>query len=146
MTCNRVFSAQAEVFPTAHGVGTGLGCFLRASGGVSIGSCNSFKRFGFSPRKRRCFDYRERQHGLGFVFSAQAEVFLRRNTSFCSERSFLRASGGVSPCKAPPGKVILFSPRKRRCFLIPKIQRQRDGVFSAQAEVFLRVNVRGGVK
>ena len=51
--------------------------------------------------------------------------------------SFLRASGGVSMRPDIAQKATKFSPRKRRCFPVEGIPHERDGVFSAQAEVFL---------
>ena len=53
----RVFSAQAEVFLLDYKVNYTVDSFLRASGGVSVARHQVLRDNGFSPRKRRCFQY-----------------------------------------------------------------------------------------
>ena len=133
-----------------------LGGFLRASGGVSETAIGSTVPITFSPRKRRCFWKTKSTWIKCTVFSAQAEVFPRRANSTTSCTCFLRASGGVSVSAFGIACTIWFSPRKRRCFLFmasiwdrfkfsPRKRRCflmkllsciKQGVFSAQAEVF----------
>ena len=91
-----VFSAQAEVFLSQSYVDKNRQGFLRASGGVSWYAGTRFLRFGFSPRKRRCFWLPCGQPKINTVFSAQAEVFLSIAVRHSSTQRFLRASGGVS--------------------------------------------------
>ncbi len=52
-------------------------------------------------------------------------------------KRFLRASGGVSRSARKGACAYPFSPRKRRCFQGRQGDGGREGVFSAQAEVFL---------
>ena len=52
---SRVFSAQAEVFPSFDGGTLFVAGFLRASGGVSKTVVSMLFQYMFSPRKRRCF-------------------------------------------------------------------------------------------
>ena len=151
-----VFSAQAEVFPRRANSTTSCTCFLRASGGVSVSQVKYVMVEVFSPRKRRCFYAPYFTHILRMVFSAQAEVFLSKDGSSVWWGCFLRASGGVSVSAFGIACTIWFSPRKRRCFLFmasiwdrfkfsPRKRRCflmkllsciKQGVFSAQAEVF----------
>ena len=73
------------------------------------------------------------------VFSAQAEVFLPDYLKIRRSDGFLRASGGVSAVRIVTTGVPLFSPRKRRCFYVVSRNGSGSSVFSAQAEVFLRL-------
>ena len=70
-------------------------------------------------------------------------MFLFKNDIPCAVMSFLRASGGVSMHDAIYENLTKFSPRKRRCFLHKQIHTADNGVFSAQAEVFLKATVTG---
>ncbi len=133
----KVFSAQAEVFPLTSWTTSGLLCFLRASGGVSKYDFEFDHDRLFSPRKRRCFYLVKYEKQKARVFSAQAEVFLARKKRENLSKGFLRASGGVSSALSYSSCAILFSPRKRRCFLPNGLLAIRSTVFSAQAEVFL---------
>ncbi len=92
----RVFSAQAEVFPTPFSLSVAGERFLRASGGVSIRDSRRSVSKRFSPRKRRCFQRGHFECRLSFVFSAQAEVFPAIHYVTMQLLRFLRASGGVS--------------------------------------------------
>ncbi len=94
--------------------------FLRASGGVSMSQSLTDAEKAFSPRKRRCF--------------------CRRFGGFFRRCGFLRASGGVSTYLRSSSPQISFSPRKRRCFWLCKNLASYLTVFSAQAEVFLRLH------
>ena len=116
-------------------------CFLRASGGVSIGMLVSTLIFWFSPRKRRCFYGRLKFKTFNNVFSAQAEVFLSDKCARALVLRFLRASGGVSKLGSRWSQKTRFSPRKRRCFFRRSREACRWRVFSAQAEVFLIVSL-----
>ena len=91
----------------------------------------------FSPRKRRCFWKAQKSVQRNQVFSAQAEVFPAYSRMLLIKGCFLRASGGVSKEIKVRIEKEAFSPRKRRCFFIKKIQKWGKFVFSAQAEVFL---------
>ena len=64
-------------------------------------------------------------------------MFLKRLEKRLGGFSFLRASGGVSYRTVHEKYRTLFSPRKRRCFLAKKVDKEIGKVFSAQAEVFL---------
>ena len=70
------------------------------------------------------------------VFSARAEVFREPKKSFSAQKSFLRASGGVSSVSVLRPVVRLFSPRERRCFYCEGKACDSSLVFSARAEVF----------
>ena len=132
-----VFSAQAEVFLYGSKISGFMVRFLRASGGVSKVLKRGRPKQLFSPRKRRCF-FSCWRPWLGWsVFSAQAEVFLIKNTSVVFQQRFLRASGGVSLLSARLLRMAWFSPRKRRCFYHSVLAMCSVYVFSAQAEVFL---------
>ena len=72
---DKVFSAQAEVFPIRSYSYEVKVCFLRASGGVSAQFGGSSSAVKFSPRKRRCFLRTSSFEKHCGVFSAQAEVF-----------------------------------------------------------------------
>ncbi len=115
----RVFSAQAEVFLKHIANAQMREGFLRASGGVSYIEYLEKNLDMFSPRKRRCFRNLRARHRDAEVFSAQAEVFLKRFLFSCSIISFLRASGGVSKRTSYYELHKRFSPRKRRCFFVP---------------------------
>ena len=126
-----VFSAQAEVF-LSHSVRVAVHtCFLRASGGVSQEFIRRSKELEFSPRKRRCFQSQSRMTELFLVFSAQAEVFLYPPQTSTIFAGFLRASGGVSTDVLSLSRISLFSPRKRRCFLMYICGCSCKSVFSA---------------
>ena len=111
-----VFSAQAEVFPSYRQKATESHSFLRASGGVSCFQIRFACHVRFSPRKRRCFSVTSFSCFSENVFSAQAEVFLKRSQLRQPWRCFLRASGGVSEDYREEDRRMAFSPRKRRCF------------------------------
>ena len=131
-----VFSAQAEVFLFNEKDCILLASFLRASGGVSAFYDTDVFPEAFSPRKRRCF-LGEGGFVTSFtVFSAQAEVFPCSSGASELSRGFLRASGGVSTIIGRKTVDLLFSPRKRRCFLFKPTFFLPTLVFSAQAEVF----------
>ena len=91
-----VFSAQAEVFPNKASINDANGCFLRASGGVSMVRLRINRPRLFSPRKRRCFLRKGNFVRMKAVFSAQAEVFPTDLSNVSYAGCFLRASGGVS--------------------------------------------------
>ena len=116
-------------------------CFLRASGGVSKFTLQQRFSEKFSPRKRRCFLDTRNLEGVRAVFSAQAEVFLAYGPDITASKSFLRASGGVSTLGMIPFALHSFSPRKRRCFQRLVHHHPVTIVFSAQAEVFLRLKI-----
>ena len=113
----KVFSAQAEVFPILDIGLKKMERFLRASGGVSIALLPIWMVIAFSPRKRRCFFLEPRPAVRSTVFSAQAEVFLNHEYAVTFAFRFLRASGGVSGRGGIFMTSLPFSPRKRRCFL-----------------------------
>ena len=113
-----VFSAQAEVFLVGESKPESNIGFLRASGGVSTLVAMHKHHVVFSPRKRRCFFGSSTLAAMKAVFSAQAEVFLWHPLQLDCCQGFLRASGGVSVPFTPARVEGVFSPRKRRCFLL----------------------------
>ena len=128
------------MFLSAQGCYSQLGRFLRASGGVSRHEVRRQVVRGFSPRKRRCFRVYGHKVRRQVVFSAQAEVFPGSHRQKMTNLCFLRASGGVSTLGPHLDSAFLFSPRKRRCFFLIHITLHLKIVFSAQAEVFLKVH------
>ena len=134
----KVFSAQAEVFPTKLTLTAKAVGFLRASGGVSGFRVTTSITPLFSPRKRRCFPFLHFHFWNLQVFSAQAEVFRRQRERLGINLGFLRASGGVSMKRLSSVELCEFSPRKRRCFRSREPPQKTVSVFSAQAEVFPR--------
>ena len=131
-------------------------CFLRVRGGVSTRPLSRSPFPPFSPRTRRCFLVVLELLRYTQVFSAYAEVFLKRHIIGKTDHSFLRVRGGVSYTKNESKAIQQFSPRTRRCFYLACLWCDDYSVFSAYAEVFLYklrffsrfsgfLRVRGGV-
>ena len=91
---------------------------------------------------RRCFLRIAKKREAKPVFSAQAEVFLEVLCQGLNLNSFLRASGGVSMYAKKGYEEVPFSPRMRRCFQQLAGHGQSLQVFSARAEVFLKIYIR----
>ena len=72
-------------------------------------------------------------------------MFPKRLRPGKTKARFLRASGGVSFVVHPSHRISKFSPRKRRCFCRWRNPSCQRPVFSAQAEVFLRIHLVRGI-
>ena len=73
------------------------------------------------------------------LFSAYAEVFLGRTTRTISARSFLCLRRGVSRSTPQGAPLTCFSLPTQRCFQAEPRNRTSALLFSAYAEVFLRI-------
>ena len=71
------------------------------------------------------------------VFSACAEMFLKKDGQRAFISRFLCVCRDVSLRVAPVSRLTQFSLRVQRCFLILKSDRDEERVFSACAEMFL---------
>ncbi len=75
---NGVFSAHAEVFPSSRIRRVSIVRLLRTRGGISLKHHPRVLFAESSPHTRRYFQLRLRGFSPHFVFSAHAEVFLKR--------------------------------------------------------------------
>ncbi len=113
-----LFSAQAEVFPSATWPTTLPGTLLRTSGGISSFSASASSRSISSPHKRRYF-HSDRHHVYAqALFSAQAEVFPPAGQRVYGELALLRTSGGISTNDYGATWGQASSPHKRRYFQV----------------------------
>ena len=114
----RLFSAYAEVFPSAAGLWLLWGAFLCLRRGVSDGRFSGYFCGYFSLPTQRCFQADDLLKSELELFSAYAEVFLKKPSGVRFSRAFLCLRRGVS--------------------LTEVVGKKSPALFSAYAEVFLR--------
>ena len=112
-----LFSAYAEVFPVVSDALAALAAFLCLRRGVSRFTRAIAPSESFSLPTQRCFQMITTTTLKGVLFSAYAEVFLKKKPDYIAIATFLCLRRGVSHP---------YRPKTRR----PKL-------FSAYAEVFL---------
>ena len=131
-----LFSAHAEVFPSAYERKTRNVPLLRARGGISSAPQGGFSGADSSPRTRRYFLSQLADALLEVLFSAHAEVFPSPVKSARPKFTLLRARGGISYQEQGGEFSPVSSPRTRRYFRGTPRHRPRYYLFSAHAEVF----------
>ena len=133
-----LFSAYAEVFPTAMTFPLSSAAFLCLRRGVSMQLPFILYQQVFSLPTQRCFRVILRGPSGLFLFSAYAEVFLAENSRSRWRSTFLCLRRGVSDQMTRNRKRATFSLPTQRCFRISRPTAPVGGLFSAYAEVFLR--------
>ena len=159
-----LFSAYAEVFHVLQQSDTSLPSFLCLRRGVSFCSIGQRPRLSFSLPTQRCFWNASRDLLHRWLFSAYAEVFPRYKAFSQDQPAFLCLRRGVSIVAPFPAGTDYFSLPTQGCFnrrgdrhTVPSnfslpTQRCfhhslsysiRSHLFSAYAEVFLGLLLRG---
>ena len=131
-----VFPAHAGMFLDIRSPPPRHWCFPRARGDVPWGYSAELPNGQFSPRTRGC-SAGGQEWFLGlFVFPAHAGMFLIAHGGRLVETSFPRARGDVPPCRSPPPRPAVFSPRTRGCSETGKVFKGLSTVFPAHAGMF----------
>ena len=132
----RLFSAHAEVFPRRRNRMTLFFALLRACGGISYEGAAKKLMTASSPRMRRYFLRLHSRNRENLLFSAHAEVFPDLTSRPYTQKSLLRACGGISLSHCLRVLELSSSPRMRRYFRFFRHALRGTVLFSAHAEVF----------
>ena len=144
-TGNDLFSAYAEVFLTSTIGRMKSRPFLCLRRGVSSRQPLDIVVNNFSLPTQRCFSCSPERPSWDKLFSAYAEVFLSSGISFFMLYPFLCLRRGVSRQQYPEHGAGPFSLPTQRCFCNCYLHLYSNGLFSAYAEVFLRLRPRPAV-
>ncbi len=138
-----LFSAYAEVFPRAERDPKRSRAFLCLRRGVSKQQHTEAYCRRFSLPTQRCFPHPPWQMQGSSLFSAYAEVFPRRGICLRPLPTFLCLRRGVSYTQVDSAGSFTFSLPTQRCFHSGFHARNVQWLFSAYAEVFLGLLLRG---
>ena len=138
-----LFSAYAEVFPAFWPRTFLCFSFLCLRRGVSGRLERAGERNGFSLPTQRCFHHIPIRNPSESLFSAYAEVFLKANKAQKRESAFLCLRRGVSRSARTRRRACHFSLPTQRCFYEISVSERRQFLFSAYAEVFLKLRAFG---